>query len=273
MFAIQMALTPLAQVAGTMSYERAQIQRLEDISTPTITRLNETSSEYRRNRTICITVPTTPSNPNPLSEAIFEDDGGPIMFHTEPTTTSNDAEEWENTTACQSPGHHNQPVEDVLDVKIGEDAPENDIIEDQEGEWQNNDNDERNIDAEFRPKDAEFDIASDADLSAIEEEEEEEMEDNVDHDAYKSGISPQIMAKNFLEQRWNRLCDCMRDEAIEPGNVPTYGLKDMSKFWKDREIQSKTTVRAANAENRHVNGEDQHSTLGDNPRVYNIALE
>ncbi|KJK84770.1 hypothetical protein H633G_11452 [Metarhizium anisopliae BRIP 53284] len=197
-----------------MSYERvqpqnglAQIQRLEGMSIPTITRLDETSGEHRRNRTICITVPTTPTNPSPLNEAIFEDDGGPIMFNTEPTTLSNDADEWENTTECLSPGHHNQPAEDVLDIEIGENAPENDISEDQEGEWQNNDNDERNIDAEFRPKDAEFDIASDADHSALEEEEEEGIDANLDHDVHESSISPQSMATDFLEQRWNRLCE------------------------------------------------------------------
>ena len=82
------SLDTLAEVASTMSYERAQphnglaqMQRLE--------------GRYCHNPTACTTVPATPTNPSPLNEAIFEDDREPLMFDTEPTTNSDDEVEWE----------------------------------------------------------------------------------------------------------------------------------------------------------------------------------
>ena len=87
---------------------------------------------------------------------------------------------------------------------------------------------ERDSDFEFVSEDVETDSDSEPDLSL--DEERVGIEDILD-DTIQSNSS---LAKAFLENTWNHLCNCENEEnASESGGEPVFSLKQMAEYWQN----------------------------------------
>jgi hypothetical protein len=104
-------------------------------------------------------------------------------------------------------------------------GPEDGGTSDQEDRGQ-----ERDSDFEFLSEDA---IETDSDSEpdpAPDNDQNMDAEDVLED----TPISNRLLAKGFLENTWNHLCDCKEEEnALEPGGDPMFDLKQMAEYWQD----------------------------------------